>query len=143
MPLRVWPDKLFARRLVVPRTHAGPRGEVASGWEERHGCADCRNQHFRHACATPWNGVEEVNGWGEKRVGASLKLSLNFRGRAGHRLVSWVVWASQFLEEETVGRGQVAGQGLLELSHLGLQLTLGQLSECRGLLFPVGERLEP
>jgi hypothetical protein len=37
---------------------------------------------------------------------------------------------------------QVACQGLLELSRLGLEFTLGQLRECRGIRFTVGERLE-
>jgi hypothetical protein len=83
--------QLFARRLVVPPTHAGPRGEVAIGREVRHVCPDFRNQRFSHACANPRDGLEEVDGLGQKGIGTILKLSLNCRGRAANRLVSLIV----------------------------------------------------
>ena len=110
VPLAGVARQLFARRLMIPRAHAGPRGEVAIGRDVGHVGPDCRHQRFCHACTNPWDGLEEVDGLGQKRIGTFVQLSLNFCGRAGHRLVSLVVLASQFLEEEALGWGQVACQ---------------------------------
>jgi hypothetical protein len=87
VPLAGVARQLFARRLVVPWTHAGPRGEVAIGREMRHVRPNFRHQRFRHSGAHPRDGLEEVDGLGQKRVGTLVKLALNFRGRAGNRLV--------------------------------------------------------
>ena len=87
-----------------------------------------------------WCG--EARRLGEQRIGTVVPWSLHGCGRAGHRLVSWVVWASQCLAEDAWGWGQVAGQGLLEWSRLGPEFPLGQWRAVRRLLFPVGARLE-
>lgn len=115
---------------------------MASGREARHVGANFRNQRFSHACTNPGDGVEEVDGLGQNRIGTVLKLAVNCRGRAGDRLVYVIILVSQFLEEDALGWGQVACHGRLELRRRGLACPLGQRRECRGILFTVGKRLE-
>jgi len=85
LPFSGMPRQLCARRLVVPWTDTGPRGKGASGREGRHIGANFRHQRFTHLGANPWGSLEEINGLGQKRIGALVKLALNFRGRAGNR----------------------------------------------------------
>jgi hypothetical protein len=100
---------------------------MASSRERRHICADFRDQRLRHVGAHPWDGMEEVDGLGQKRVGALVPWSWRVCGRAGHGLGSWVVWASPVLEEDAWDWGHVAGQGRLAW---------------RRIRFTVGARLE-
>ena len=143
VPLTGGARPLCARRVMIPRAHAGPRGEGPSGRAGRPVGADFRHPRVRHACPNPREGGEQSDGVGPPRLGTRGPWSGTGGGRAGHRLVSWVGWASPCLEEDAWGWGPVAGQGRLEVSRLGPEVPLGQRRAWRSLRCPVGERLAP